>query len=78
MVFGSGFCWPCADVVGGGEFPVRIRIWLLREISDGWAGFTSTTVPMFAGRTSWDQYRQVFEAIVSYNGWDDVTAALQP
>ena len=43
----------------------------------GWAGFTSTTVPMFAGKTSWDQYRQVFEAIVSSNGWDGVTAALQ-
>ena len=32
---------------------------------------------MFAGTTSWDQYRQVFEAIVISNGWDDVTAALQ-
>ena len=32
---------------------------------------------MFAGKTSWDQYRQVFEAIVHSNGWDDVTAALQ-
>ena len=35
----------------------------------GWSGFTSTPVPMFAGKTSWDQYRQVFEAIVSSNGW---------
>ena len=43
----------------------------------GWAGFMSTCVPMFASRTSWDQYRQVFEAIVSSNGWDDVMAALQ-
>ena len=43
----------------------------------GWSGFTSTSVPMFAGKTSWDQYRQVFEAIVSSNGWDGVTAALQ-
>ena len=32
---------------------------------------------MFTGKTSWDQYRQVFEAIVSSNGWDSVTAALQ-
>ena len=32
---------------------------------------------MFTGKTSWDQYRQVFEAIVSSNGWDGVTAALQ-
>ena len=43
----------------------------------GWARFTSTTVPMFAGMTIWDQYRQVFDAIVSSSGWDDVTAALQ-
>ena len=32
---------------------------------------------MFAGKTSWDQSRQVFEAIVSSNGWDGVTAVLQ-
>ena len=32
--------------------------------SSGWSGFTSTPVPMFAGRTSWDQYRQVVEAII--------------
>ena len=43
----------------------------------GWSGFTSTPVPMLAGKTSWDQYRQVFEAIVSSNGWDGVKAALQ-
>ena len=43
----------------------------------GWSRFTSTPVPMFAGKTSWDQYRQVFEAIVSSNGWDVVTVALQ-
>ena len=43
----------------------------------GWSGFTSKLVPMFAGKYSWDQYRQVFEAIVSSNGWDGVTAALQ-
>ena len=42
-----------------------------------WSGYTSTPVPMFAGKTIWDQYRQVFEAIVSSNGWDGVTAALQ-
>ena len=41
------------------------------------ARFTSTRVPMLAGTTSWDQYRQVFEAIVISNGWDDATAALQ-
>ena len=44
--------------------------------SSGWSGYTSSPVPMFTGKTSWDQYRQVFEAIVSSNGWDGVTAAL--
>ena len=34
-------------------------------------------MPKFAGVTSWEQYRQVFDAIVQSNGWDDVTAALQ-
>ena len=42
-----------------------------------WTTFTSTKVPKFAGVTSWDQYRQVFDAIVLSNGWDDATAALQ-
>ena len=37
--------------------------------------FTSTNVPKFAGVTSWDQYRQMFD--VRSNGWDNVTAALQ-
>ena len=32
---------------------------------------------MYTGKSSWDQYRQVFEAIVCSNGWDGVTAALQ-
>ena len=41
------------------------------------SGFTSTSVPRYAGRSSWDQYRQVFEAIVCSNRWDGVTAALQ-
>ena len=27
--------------------------------------------------TSWEQYQQVFDAIVRSNGWDDATAALQ-
>ena len=40
------------------------------------AGYTLTPVPMFTGKTSWDQYRQVFEVIVSSNGWDGVTVAL--
>ena len=38
--------------------------------------FTSTKVPKFSGVTSWDQYRQVFYAIVRSNGWDDTMVAL--
>ena len=40
-------------------------------------GFTSTPVPRYAGGSNWDQYREVFEAIVCSNGWDEMTAALQ-
>ena len=38
---------------------------------------TSTPVPRYAGGSNWDQYREVFEAIVCSNGWDEVTASLQ-
>ena len=31
----------------------------------------------YSGKSSWEQYRQVFAAIVCSNGWDGVTAALQ-
>ena len=41
------------------------------------AAFMTTKVPRFDGTTSWEQYRQVFEAIVRSNGWDNDTAALQ-
>ena len=41
------------------------------------SGFTSTPVPRYSGKSNWEQYREVFEAIVRSNGWDDVTAALQ-
>ena len=41
------------------------------------SGFTSTPVPRYSGESHWEQYREVFEAIVCSNGWDDVTAALQ-
>ena len=41
------------------------------------SGFTSMPVPRYSGKSSWEQYRQIFEAIVCSNGWDDVTAALQ-
>ena len=39
--------------------------------------FTSTPVPRYAGGSKWDQNREVFEAIVCSNGWDEVIAALQ-
>ena len=38
---------------------------------------TSTPVPRYDGISDWDQYREVFEAIVCSNGWDELTAALQ-
>ena len=41
------------------------------------SGFTSTPVPRYSGKSSWEQYRQVFAAIVCSNGWDGATAALQ-
>ena len=34
-------------------------------------------MPKFAGVTSWEQYLQMFDAIVQSNGWDDATAAPQ-
>ena len=41
------------------------------------ARFTSTPVPRYSRKSNWEQYRDIFEAIVCSNGWDDVTAALQ-
>ena len=41
------------------------------------SGFTSTPVPRYSGKSSWEQHRQVFAAIACSNGWDGVTAALQ-
>ena len=41
------------------------------------AAFTTTKVPRIGGTTSWEQYRQGFDAIVRSNGWDNDTAALQ-
>ena len=38
---------------------------------------TTIEVPWFSGSTSWEQYQQVFDAIVLSNGWDDATAAQQ-
>ena len=34
-------------------------------------------MPKFDGVTSWEQYKQVFDAIAQSNGWADDTAALQ-
>ena len=33
-----------------------------------WAALTTTKVSRFDGTTSWEQYHQVFEAIVKSNG----------
>ena len=41
------------------------------------AVLTTTKVPWFNGSTSWEQYLQVFDAIVLSNGWGDATVALQ-
>ena len=41
------------------------------------AAFTTTKVPRFDGMTSWEQYKQVFDAVVRSNDWDNDTAALQ-
>ena len=35
------------------------------------AAFTTTKVPRFGGTTSWEQYQQVFDAMVLSNGWDN-------
>ena len=40
-------------------------------------GSQAPLLSRFDGRTSWEQYKQVFDAIVSSNGWDNDTAALQ-
>ena len=55
------------QILGGRTSPGRPRQ----------VAFTSTKVLRFARATSWEQYRQVFDAIVLSNGWDDATAALQ-
>ena len=39
--------------------------------------FTRTPVPRYDGISDWEQYREVYEAIVISNGWDVLTAALQ-
>ena len=32
------------------------------------SGFTSTPVPRYSGKSNWEQYREVFEAILRSNG----------
>ena len=56
---------------GGGQGPANPPRPMKRS------GFTSTPVPRYSEKSSWEQYRQVFVAIVCSNGWDGVTAALQ-
>ena len=41
------------------------------------AALTTTKVSLFNGSTSWEQYLQVFDAIVLSNRWGDATAAWQ-
>ena len=50
---------PDHQMIGGPTSPVRHKPVV----------FTSTKVPRFAGVTSCDQYRQVFDAIAQSNGW---------
>ena len=57
-----------------GHRTLDIPTWLVRTKP---VVFTSNRVPKFAGVTSWEQYRQVFDAIAQSNGWSDATAALQ-
>ena len=38
---------------------------------------TSYSIWDYSGVTIWDPYRQVFDAIVRSNGWDDAMVALQ-
>ena len=63
---------------------LRAENWLLRTpavpqvVRSPWqVAFTTTKVPRIDGTTSWEQYRQVFDAIVHSNGWDNDTSALQ-
>ena len=49
-----------------------VALWPLRR-----SVFTSTQIPRYSGKSNWEQYREVLQAIVCSNGWDDVTAALQ-
>ena len=39
--------------------------------------WTQLAQPRPASFTSWNQCKQVFDAIVKSNGWDDATVALQ-
>ena len=56
---------------GGGQGPANT----LRSTKQ--SRFTSTPVPRYSGKSNWEQYRQVFTAIVCLNDWDGVKVALQ-
>ena len=51
------------------DFNFRDEQTLLNTQREDWL------LPTEPGTTSWEQYRQVFEAIVRSNGWDSDTAA---
>ena len=63
---------------------IRAETWQLRTLgvppvapTPRQSAFTTTKVTRFGCMTSWEQYWQVFDAIVLSNRWDDATAALQ-
>ena len=57
--------------IAGGQGPANPPRPMKRSV------FTSTPVPRYSGKSSWEQYRQVFAAIACLNGWSPTTAALQ-
>ena len=50
---------------------------ILRRSPSGLRGGRGSRRRQFQDTPNWEQYREVFEAILCSNGWDDVTAALQ-
>ena len=64
--------WTRRELEPARKHTPAVALWTLRR-----SGFTSMLVPRYSGKSNREQYREVFEAIVRSNGWDDVTAALQ-
>ena len=56
--------------IAGGQCPANPPLPTKRS------GFTFMPVPRYSGKSSWEQYRQVFAAIACSNGWWPTTAAL--